>query len=81
MNDPLHNIFFTGLKGSPDIAAAEKVAKFIGTKHYSYTFTVQQGLDALRDVIYHLGAKNLIKEPLNTIFMWGYICSFYISLT
>ena len=63
----MHNIFFTGLKGSPDIAAAEKVAKFIGTKHYSYTFTVQQGLDALRDVIYHLGAKNLITEPLNTI--------------
>ena len=42
------------MKGSPDLAAAEKVAKFIGTKHYSYTFTVQQGLDALRDVIYHL---------------------------
>ena len=53
----LHFIYFTyylGLKGSPDLAAAEKVAKFIGTKHYSYTFTVQQGLDALRDVIYHL---------------------------
>ena len=47
-------LLYLGLKGSPDLAAAEKVAKFIGTKHYSYTFTVQQGLDALRDVIYHL---------------------------
>jgi len=52
-NDVLKS-FCIGLKGSPDLAAAEKVAKFIGTKHYSYTFTVQQGLDALRDVIYHL---------------------------
>lgn len=43
----MKSIFFSlqlGLKGSPDIAAAEKVAKFIGTKHYSFTFTVQQGL-------------------------------------
>ena len=50
----VHFTISIGLKGSPDLAAAEKVAKFIGTKHYSYTFTVQQGLDALRDVIYHL---------------------------
>ena len=46
--------FCIGLKGSPDLAAAEKVAKHIGTKHYSFIFTVQQGLDALSDVIYHL---------------------------
>merc|ERR1712223_56147 len=46
--------FCIGLKGSPDLAAAEKVAKHIGTKHYSFTFTVQQGLDALSDVIFHL---------------------------
>lgn len=46
--------FCIGLEGSPDIAAAEEVAKFIGTRHYSFNFTVQQGLDALSDVIYHL---------------------------
>ena len=46
--------FCIGLKGSPDIAAAEKVASFLGTCHYSFTFTVQQGLDAISDVIYHL---------------------------
>ena len=46
--------FCIGLKGSPDVAAAEKVASFLGTNHYSFTFTVQQGLDAVNDVIYHL---------------------------
>ncbi len=35
--------FCIGLQGSPDIAAAEKVAKHIGTRHYSFTFTIQQG--------------------------------------
>jgi len=43
-----------GLKGSPDLDAAAKVAKFIGSRHFSFEFTVQEGLDALQDVIYHL---------------------------
>lgn len=43
-----------GLTGSPDCAAASKVAKFIGTYHHSLTFTVQEGLDAISDVIYHI---------------------------
>ena len=43
-----------GLEGSPDLAAATKVAQFIGTQHHSLTFTVQEGLDALADVIYHI---------------------------
>jgi len=46
--------FCIGLKGSPDLAAAEKVAKFLGTRHFSFEFTVQQGLDVISDVIYHL---------------------------
>jgi len=46
--------FCIGLKGSPDILAAEKVAKFIDTRHFSFEFTVQEGLDVLSDVIYHL---------------------------
>jgi len=46
--------FCIGLKGSPDLAAAEKVAQFLGTRHFSFEFTVQQGLDVLKDVIYHL---------------------------
>lgn len=43
-----------GLKGSPDLAAAAKVAKFIGSRHFAFEFTIQEGLDALKDVIYHL---------------------------
>ena len=49
----LHS-FAVGLKGSPDLAAAQKVADHLGTIHHEITFTVQEGLDALRDVIYHL---------------------------
>ncbi|ANZ76326.1 BA75_03870T0 [Komagataella pastoris] len=46
--------FAIGLPGAPDLKAAEKVAKFIGTVHHEHTFTVEEGLDALSDVIYHL---------------------------
>lgn len=49
----LHS-FAVGLKGSPDLQAARKAAEFIGTYHHEVHFTVQEGLDALRDVIYHL---------------------------
>jgi asparagine synthase (glutamine-hydrolysing) len=49
----LHS-FSIGLEGSPDLAAAAEVAKHLGTVHHGFTFTVQEGLDALRDVIYHL---------------------------
>ncbi|KAK7677959.1 asparagine synthetase [Cerrena zonata] len=49
----LHS-FAIGLPGAPDLIAAEKVAHFIGTIHHSHTFTLEEGLDALNDVIYHL---------------------------
>jgi len=49
----LHS-FSVGLKGSPDLAAAQKVADHLGTIHHSIEFTVQEGIDALRDVIYHI---------------------------
>jgi asparagine synthase (glutamine-hydrolysing) len=49
----LHS-FAVGLPGSPDLAAARKVADHIGTVHHEIHFTVQEGLDAIRDVIYHL---------------------------
>ena len=48
------NSFSIGLPGSPDTKAALEVAKFLGTKHPSLTFTIQEGLDALSDVIFHL---------------------------
>ncbi len=49
----LHS-FAVGLEGSPDLAAAQKVADHIGTVHHEIHFTVQEGIDALRDVIYFL---------------------------
>ncbi|MFN8211064.1 MAG: asparagine synthase B [Bacteroidales bacterium] len=49
----LHS-FAVGLKGSPDLAAAKKVADHIGTVHHEIVFSIQEGLDAISDVIYHL---------------------------
>jgi len=49
----LHS-FAIGLQGSPDLAAARKVADHIGTVHHEINFTIEEGLDALRDVIYYI---------------------------
>lgn len=49
----LHS-FAVGLEGSPDLEAAAKVAKHIDTVHHEVRFTIQEGLDAIRDVVYHL---------------------------
>ncbi len=49
----LHS-FAIGLKDSTDLIAAKKVADHIGTIHHEMNFTVQEGIDALSDVIYHL---------------------------
>ena len=49
----LHS-FSVGLEGSPDLAAAQEVAKKIGTVHHEIKFTIQEGLDAINEVIYHL---------------------------
>lgn len=49
----LHS-FAVGLKGAPDLEAARKVADYIGTVHHEINFTIQEGLDALRDVIYYI---------------------------
>lgn len=49
----LHS-FAVGLKGAPDLIAAQKAADHIGTIHHEVNFTIQEGLDAIRDVIYHL---------------------------
>ena len=51
---PQLNSFSIGLPGAPDTKAALEVAKFLGTKHHSFTFTIEDGLNALTDVIYHL---------------------------
>ncbi len=49
----LHS-FAVGLKGAPDLAKAKEVADFIGTVHHEINYTIQEGLDAVRDVIYFI---------------------------
>ena len=49
----LHS-FAVGLKGAPDLAKARMVADYIGTVHHEINYTIQEGLDAIRDVIYFI---------------------------
>lgn len=49
----LHS-FAVGLKGAPDLAKAHEVADHIGTVHHEINYTIQEGLDAIRDVIYYI---------------------------
>ena len=51
--DKIHS-FSIGLEGSPDLIKAKETADFLGTIHHSFTFTIQEALDAVKDVIYHL---------------------------
>ena len=51
---PKLHTFAIGLAGSPDVAASREVAKHIGSIHHEFEFTVQEGIDALSDVIHHL---------------------------
>ena len=61
----LHS-FSIGLEGSPDLAAAQVVAEKIGTVHHEVTFTVQEGLDAIKDVIYHLETYDITTVRAST---------------
>lgn len=49
----LHS-FAVGLKGAPDLEKARLVAEHIGTVHHEINYTIQEGLDAIRDVIYYI---------------------------
>ena len=64
----LHS-FSVGLEGSPDLAAAQKVAEHIGTIHHEIKFTIQEGLDAVRDVIYNLETYDVTTVRASTP-MW-----------
>ena len=61
----LHS-FAIGLVGSPDLAAARKVADHIGTVHHEVNFTVQEGLDAIKDVIYYLETYDVTSVRAST---------------
>ncbi len=61
----LHS-FSVGLEGSPDLVAAQKVAHHIGSVHHEVIFTIQEGLDAIRDVIYHLETYDITTVRAST---------------
>jgi asparagine synthase (glutamine-hydrolysing) len=51
---PMVHTFSIGIKGAPDLIAAKKVAEHLGTIHHEFHFTVDEGINAMNDVIYHL---------------------------
>lgn len=51
---PTPHSFAIGLEGSPDLAAAAEVAEALGTIHHGVTYTIQEGLDAIEDVVRHV---------------------------
>ena len=61
----LHS-FAIGLEGSPDLSASKKVADYIGTIHHQVTYTIQEGLDAIRDVIYYLETYDITTVRAST---------------
>ena len=61
----LHS-FAVGLEGSPDLVAAKKAADFIGTVHHEVHFTIQEALDALPDVIYHIESYDITTVRAST---------------
>lgn len=56
--------FSIGLPGSPDLIAARQVATFLGTIHHEFTFTVQEGLDALEDLIWHIESFEQVRAAV-----------------
>jgi asparagine synthase (glutamine-hydrolysing) len=61
----LHS-FAIGLEGSPDLIAARKAAEYIGTVHHEVHFTIQEALDALPDVIYHIETYDITTVRAST---------------
>ena len=61
----LHS-FAIGLEGSPDLIAAQKAADYIGTIHHEVHFTIQEALDALEDVIYHIETYDITTVRAST---------------
>ena len=60
---PIHT-FSIGIAGSPDLKAARKVADFLGTEHHEFTFTVEEGIDALYDLIWHIESYEQVRAAV-----------------
>ena len=73
---PQIHSFAVGLKGSPDLKAANKVSKYLGTVHHEIHFTIQEALDSLEDVIYYLETYDVTTVRASTPM---YLMSRYIK--
>lgn len=64
--DKVHKLktFSVGIEGSPDLIAARKVADFLGTDHHEVTFTVEEGIDAVRDLIWHIESYEQVRASV-----------------
>lgn len=60
---PLHT-FSIGIAGSPDLVAARSVAEHLGTAHHEFTFTVEEGIDALRDLVWHIESYEQVRAAV-----------------
>lgn len=80
-SDYVFHSFSCGLEGSPDVAAAQKVADYLGTKHHVLTFTVEDGINALRDVIYHLETYDITTIRASTpMYLLSRLCKKYVKV-
>lgn len=79
--DTVFHSFSCGLEGSPDVKAAQKVADYLGTEHHVLTFTVEDGINALRDVIYHLETYDITTIRASTpMFLLSKLCKQYVKV-
>lgn len=58
--------FSIGLEGSPDLEKAQEVADFIGTKHFGFKFTIQEGLDSIKDIIKYVETYDITTVRAST---------------
>lgn len=80
-DDYVFHSFSCGLEGSPDIAAAQKVADYLGTEHHVLTFTVEDGINALKDVIYHLETYDITTIRASTpMYLLSKLCKQYVKV-
>lgn len=79
--DYVFHSFSCGLEGSPDVAAAQKVADYLGTEHHVLTFTVEEGIAALRDVIYHLETFDVTTVRASTpMYLLSRLCKQFVKV-
>lgn len=80
-DDYIFHSFSCGLEGSPDVAAAQKVADYLGTEHHVLTFTVEDGINALRDVVYHLETYDVTTIRASTpMFLLSKLCKQHVKV-